>query len=213
MKTRKSSDRRQLELDLPFNQPSPSSPPPSTPRPKASKPFRHGRDGDLTQWSRELVASIGLTDLASHIQVSWNRRLKTTAGRAYRNDQLVELNPALEQIEEGDEEVDRTLRHELAHLVAYYRAGRKRIEPHGKEWRKACADLGIPNEDRCHDLPFERAQQKRRYVYSCPSCDHKIFRVRKIRRAAACYDCCRTYNGGKFDAKFELKLSLVDPEN
>ncbi len=212
MKSRKSSDRRQLELDLPLNQP--DSSPPS--KPKLSKPLRSPRQGldeELTRQSRELVIAVGLEDLAKQITVSWNSRLRTTAGRAYRNEQLVELNPALEQIEDAAGEVDRTLKHELAHLVAYYRAGRKRIEPHGREWRQACADLGIPDEERCHDLPFERTQQKRRYCYSCPNCDHKIFRVRKIRRAAACYDCCRTYNGGRFDARFELKVEQIRPDS
>lgn len=160
-----------------------------------------------------MVTAIGLEDLARQITVSWNTRLRTTAGRAYRNEQLVELNPALEQIEDAEAEVDRTLKHELAHLVAYYRAGRKRIEPHGREWRQACADLGIPDEERCHDLPFERTQQKRRYCYSCPNCEHKIYRVRKIRRAAACYDCCRTYNSGRFDPRFELKVEQIDPQD
>ena len=38
------------------------------------------------------------------------------------------------------DEVDRTLRHELAHLLAQWRVGRRRIAPHGKEWRQACRD-------------------------------------------------------------------------
>src|ERR1700730_17806348 len=53
-----------------------------------------------------------------------------------------------------DDEIDRTLRHELAHLLAQFRAGRRRISPHGEEWRQACHDLGIGDEVRCHNLPF-----------------------------------------------------------
>ena len=90
MKSRKSSDRRQLELDLPLNQP--DSSPPS--KPKLSKPLRSPRQGldeELTRQSRELVIAVGLEDLAKQITVSWNSRLRTTAGRAYRNEQLVEL--------------------------------------------------------------------------------------------------------------------------
>jgi predicted SprT family Zn-dependent metalloprotease len=41
------------------------------------------------------------------------------------------------------DEIDRTLRHELAHLLAQFRVGRRRIAPHGPEWRIACRDLGI----------------------------------------------------------------------
>src|ERR1700687_2873461 len=41
------------------------------------------------------------------------------------------------------DEIERTLRHELAHLLAQFRVGRRRIAPHGAEWRRACRDLGI----------------------------------------------------------------------
>ncbi len=215
MKSRKTPDRRQLELDFSFDQPSAAAESPAPPPAPSSQPRanRHGADVELTRISRELIAKIGHEDLAQEVKVVWNARLRTTAGRAYRNEKLVELNPALEQLDDAENEVDRTLRHELAHLVAYHRAGKRRIDPHGREWRKACADLGIPGEDRCHDLPFERAQQKRRYVYSCPNCGHQIFRVRKIRRSAACYDCCRNFSGGKFDTRFELSMSLLDDED
>ena len=104
------------------------------------------------------------------------------------------------------EEVDRTLRHELAHLLAQWRVGRKRIAPHGKEWRRACRDLGIANEARCHNLPFAAKVYAPRYLYRCPNCKETFPRVRKIRRAIACLACCRKYNRGDFDPRFRLKL-------
>ena len=57
----------------------------------------------------------------------------------------MELNPRLKQlpVPQRASEIRRTLRHELAHLVAYVRAGRRRIKPHGEEWKQACKDLGI----------------------------------------------------------------------
>ena len=54
----------------------------------------------------------------------------------------------------GTGEVERTLRHEAAHLLAHWRAGRRRIQTHGPEWRQACADLGIPGETVTHTLPL-----------------------------------------------------------
>jgi SprT protein len=104
------------------------------------------------------------------------------------------------------DEIDRTLRHELAHLLAQWRAGRRRIAPHGEEWRQACRDLGIADEARCHDLPFASKSFPPRYVYRCPNCKEEFPRVRKIRRAIACLACCRKFNGGEFDARFRLKL-------
>ena len=105
------------------------------------------------------------------------------------------------------DEIDRTLRHELAHLLAQWRIGRRRIAPHGQEWRRACVDLGIADEARCHNLPFATKTFLPRYVYRCPNCKEKFPRVRKIRRAIACLACCRKHNGGDFDLRFQLKLT------
>jgi predicted SprT family Zn-dependent metalloprotease len=103
-------------------------------------------------------------------------------------------------------EVDRTLRHELAHLLAQFRVGRRRISPHGKEWREACRDLGIADEARCHNLPFATKGYAVRFVYHCPNCRREFPRVRRIRRAIACLACCRSHNHGQFDPRFRLRL-------
>jgi predicted SprT family Zn-dependent metalloprotease len=107
----------------------------------------------------------------------------------------------------GHGEVERTLRHELAHLLAQFRVGRQRIAPHGVEWRDACRDLDIADEVRCHNLPFATKAYAVRYVYRCPNCKQKFPRVRRIRRAIACLACCRKHNGGDFDPRFRLKLT------
>jgi predicted SprT family Zn-dependent metalloprotease len=104
------------------------------------------------------------------------------------------------------DEVERTLRHELAHLLAQWRVGRRRIAPHGAEWRRACRDLGIADEARCHNLPFASKVLPPRFVYVCPNCKDEFPRVRRIRRAIACVACCRKHNGGDFDPRFRLRL-------
>jgi predicted SprT family Zn-dependent metalloprotease len=108
--------------------------------------------------------------------------------------------------EHGAAEIDRTLRHELAHLLAQSRAGRRRISPHGAEWRAACRDLGIEEEGRCHTLPFPTTHQARRFLYRCPTCGSDFPRVRQLRRATACLACCRRHNRGKFHRRFRLRL-------
>ena len=99
-----------------------------------------------------------------------------------------------------------TLLHELAHLLAQFRAGRRRIPPHGAQWRRACADLGIAGEARCHNLPFPIRRQARRYVYSCPNCELEFPRTRPLRRTSACHACCRAFNRGKYDPRFRLQV-------
>src|SRR4029434_4095507 len=99
--------------------------------------------GDLETTARELLRSIGACPMASELGVEWNSRLKTAAGGADYRENLISLNPRLI---EHPNEIDRTLRHELAHILAQFRARRRRITPHGVEWQRACVDLGIADE-------------------------------------------------------------------
>jgi SprT protein len=158
----------------------------------------------LLQTARDLLCSLGAKRIAKELRVEWNSRLKTAAGRADYRQKLISLNPRLV---EHPEEIDRTLRHELAHILAQFREkSRRRILPHGPEWQQACRDLGIADEKRCHTLPFPAKRYAPRFIYRCPNCRRDFPRVRKIKRTVACLACCRAYNGGEFDARFRLKL-------
>ena len=163
-------------------------------------------DADLTRQAAELLRGIGCMALADRVAVRWHRRLVSTAGLARAERAEVQLNPRLREF---SGEVDRTLRHELAHLAAYDRAGRRRITAHGAEWRLACCDLGIPDETRCHSLPLGRRRTVRRaHVYRCPGCATTLRRTRPInarRHRLACRDCCRRHAGGRFDGRFEFE--------
>ena len=163
-----------------------------------------GRDASLETKAREILHGLNAPDLADAIHVEWNARLFSAAGRADYRRNLLSLNPRLREHDAA--EIERTLRHELAHLLAQFRAGRKRISPHGAEWRKACRDLGIGDEARCHTLPFPVQPRTRRYLYRCRRCGKDFPRVRRIKRAVACLDCCRKYNRGKFDPSARLRL-------
>src|ERR1700736_917874 len=169
-----------------------------------------GRDVVLESKARKLLRELGATKLAREVRVEWNPRLKTAAGRANYREKLISLNPLLRDVRAGlalnRDEIDRTLRHELAHLLAQFREGRRRIAPHGEEWRQACCDLDISDEARCHNLPFASKSFAPRFAYVCPNCNKKFPRVRQIRRAIACLACCRKHNGGDFDPRFRLKL-------
>ncbi len=163
----------------------------------------HRRNFDLEAKARELLRMNDAGKIAMAVRVEWNGRLQTCAGRADYRSKLILLNP---QLVHHPGEIDRTLRHELGHILAQFRAGRRRILPHGIEWRKACTDLGIAGEKRCHNLPFPVKQRARKYLYRCPNCRRDFPRVRRVKRAAACLACCRAHNGGAFDGRFRLRL-------
>jgi len=161
-----------------------------------------GLDSEMTDWCRDQANALALPKLAGKVQVAWNARMRTTAGRAWWPHGHIELNPKLKDFSE--EEIWRTLKHEFAHLIAYERCGRRRIQPHGIEWRAACADLGIAGESVKHSLPLEGRKMKRKHTYTCPACDVVIARVRPFRRAVACHDCCRKFNAGSYHDRFRL---------
>ncbi len=167
-----------------------------------------GRDGELEAKAREMLQLVDARRLIPLVQVEWNPRLSTAAGRADFQKKRICLNPRLH--EHGAAEIDRTLRHELAHLLAQFRAGRRRISPHGPEWHQACEDLGIADETRCHTLPFPVNHRARPFIYVCPNCHRDFPRTRRLRRAAACLPCCRAYNDGAFDRRFRLRLCSGD---
>lgn len=167
-----------------------------------------GEDITLTNRARELVRALGCDELAAQITVCWNQRMRSTAGLANYAKSLVTLNPKLAQF--GDEEIDKTLRHELAHLVARFRAGRRRIAPHGAEWKRACRDLGMSDEKRCHNLPLPRRQVRRKHIYRCPNCRIEIRRVRPFRAMVACLACCRQQGNGRFNERFRLVKVRAD---
>ena len=163
-----------------------------------------GRDAGLEREARELLRSLGAKRIATEIRVEWNPRLKTAAGRADYRHKLISLNP---QLVEHPAEIDRTLQHEIAHILAQFREkSRRRISPHGPEWQHACRDLGIADEKRCHTLPFPATRYAPRFIYRCPNCRRDFPRVHKIKRTVACLACCRAHNGGEFDVRFRLKL-------
>ena len=174
-----------------------------------AKAYHHpsaGRDAALTLVARDLVSELGLPILAASVVVDWNPRMRTAAGRAFSRDHRIELNPRLQSLPEGqhEQELRNTFLHELAHLVAIERAGKKRIQPHGTEWKTACRDLGIPGEDRCHSLDFSPRRLSRKYAYCCPQCQTVIRRVRRLKRRVACFPCCKTHAGGRYDPRFQL---------
>ncbi|MCE9612225.1 MAG: SprT-like domain-containing protein [Chthoniobacter sp.] len=157
---------------------------------------------DLEEIARHLLRALGCADLATRVRVRWNARMRSTAGTAFAGKSLVHLNPRLREF--GDAEIDRTLRHELAHLLAHHRAGRRRISAHGREWQQACRDLGLADEKRCHDLPLPRRQMPARHFYRCPACATVLRRVRPLRGKSACLECCRQHVGGAYSDRFRF---------
>ncbi|HUF62934.1 MAG TPA: serine O-acetyltransferase EpsC, partial [Verrucomicrobiales bacterium] len=99
--------------------------PMGTARTKAAAP-RSGPDRALTLQAQDWARRLGLPQLASRVHVVWSVRLTSTAGNAQHESGRISLNSKLSEVAES--QVEQTLLHELAHLIAYERAGRRRIK-------------------------------------------------------------------------------------
>ncbi len=183
--------------------------PQGTAQPARSHHSKH-RDSGLEKRARSMISTLA-PELVPRLIVGWNPRMRTTAGVAIHSRYEIWLNPALSGI--SDEEVERTLLHELAHLLAMHRHDRRRSprpQPHGSEWKQACRDLGLEGEARTHQLPFQRRTMKRRYRLRCPVCGESHERVRAPRRRVACLACCQLHHGGRYHERFRLEIFKIE---
>lgn len=86
----------------------------------------------------------------------------------------------------------RTVAHEVAHLITVACFGR--TPPHGHEWRRVMAYLGIDDAERCHNYPLDPAEgrRQRRWTYRCDCSDHQLSTTRHNRiQNGARYHCRR----------------------
>lgn len=134
-------------------------------------------------------------------RVEFNQR-GTTAGTAHYDKWMVKFNPVL-LMENKDKFIQRTVPHELAHLITdkvYPEAHRPQVsanmmfarsfrrpkrEVHGPRWQSVMRVLGA-DPSRCHtyDVSNARVKKSGSYDYECPRC-LKVFTLGPKRHAKA----------------------------
>ncbi len=122
------------------------------------------------------------------LEVRWNFRLRTAAGRAVlEKDLRVELNPHL--LARHPEQFLPTLVHELAHIMVFCLYGRT-PKAHGSEWQSLMRRAGQDPQAR-HSMNVDGLRRKRRkflYLHVCKGCKANVI-YRKVRRDIACGAC------------------------
>lgn len=88
---------------------------------------------------------------------------------------------ALLLAENRDDFLKRTVPHEVAHIVARRRFGKK-IKPHGAEWRQVMHLFGA-EASRCHNYDVSRSIRRtlKRYPYRCDCTTHQLSSIRHNR--------------------------------
>ncbi|NBC47892.1 MAG: hypothetical protein GVY22_07870 [Gammaproteobacteria bacterium] len=97
-----------------------------------------------------------------------------------RSDYLIRYN--LELLRRGGADfLERTVPHEVAHVVAHERFG-PMIRPHGPEWQRIMRTLGA-EPSRCHNYDVTDLGQRRlrRFDYHCSCAEHCLTSIRHNR--------------------------------
>ncbi len=153
--------------------PAPLAPPPALPS-----------EARLEARACEFFATWGLLDRLAHVEVIWNRRLRTTAGRALPKRLQIQLNPRL--LARVPAQLDEVLAHEAAHLATALVHG-VGVPPHGPQWADFMAQLGLPPRTT-HDFPVDGLRAQRSYfLHHCHNCgDRRILDNSRAPRNCNC---------------------------
>ncbi|MFO1077372.1 MAG: SprT-like domain-containing protein [Planctomycetota bacterium] len=122
------------------------------------------------------------------VEVLWNDRLSTSAGRAFVRNGRIELNPNL--LADHPAHIETVLVHEAAHVAAFRLFG-EAAEAHGRHWRALMRAAGHPPAIT-HDLPVpRRASSRRRHLYLrvCDACGDRT--IQAAVRYGRCQGCSR----------------------
>lgn len=138
----------------------------------------------LRQRAEQLLGEWRVVDTA--VDVVWNERLTTTAGRAFVRRGRVELNPHL--LRRALDQIEGVLVHETAHVAAFRLFGGN-IPAHGRHWRSLMRLAGQPPEVT-HRIPLDGVRPRRaRYLYlrMCGACDDRV--IGRAVRYGRCHRC------------------------
>lgn len=91
------------------------------------------------------------------------------------------------------EMIDVTVPHEIAHVAIHrcYDSGRRRVRPHGPEWKALMAAFGVSDET-CHNMPAAPVRRLRQFPYVC-GCTERVWltSIRHRRAQNGTIYCCR----------------------
>ncbi|WP_456426772.1 SprT-like domain-containing protein [Rhodocaloribacter sp.] len=99
------------------------------------------------------------------------------------------------------DELEDTVRHEIAHALDYETRGRSGHDAVWKDWARRCG----ANPERLHEN-VSVDPSGALYLGVCPSCGAEYPFFRRPRYARACGTCCEQKNGGRYSEAFRLIL-------
>lgn len=140
-------------------------------------------------------------------KLSWNSRLRTSAGRFRPGSRLrrwiapeIEIATYLQGIEDAFEHIRNTMAHEMIHYWLWYR---KRPYGHTPEFHEKMREFG---DIRYNPVPKQRPYK---YIYTCPGCQRDV-PARKRLGTVACRACCDEHSNGRYHPRFRMVIKDAD---
>lgn len=150
--------------------------------------------------SKRFFTLWGLPELASHVDIDFSVRLKTSWGRSSVKTRRVRLHSDLALI--GEPLIDEVLCHELAHIAVYEKFGPGK-RPHGEEWASLVRIAGFTPRvglSFASNSNNELQARKVRYEHACPVCQSS----RYARHPMSQWRCRRCVDAG-LEGKLVIK--------
>jgi len=145
-----------------------------------------------------------LNDLNYYFE--FNGRLSNVLGRCNYTHKRIQLSTKYVNLnwDKHSDMVEDTIRHEIAHAIAYHLYG---SIGHGHDWQSVAKQLGAMSKARSKNSSnIVSTRKKRNIIFECPNCDNQISFARTPKKSRACGSCCDKYSNGEYDAKYKYIL-------
>ena len=121
---------------------------------------------EVEHLARKLMNEFGLVKKGWRFQFNARKKALGVCRRHSYNGNSIQLSKPW-MLKLPMEEVDRVIRHEIAHALA------PAYEGHGRIWKEMCCVVGIPNEARCFEdkvISDEFLKETAKWKQQCPTC-------------------------------------------
>lgn len=132
-------------------------------------------------------------------KVRFNPRLSRALGRCIPSQKTIEYQPRYMQ-QNGWEQVNSTIKHEVAHAISITRHGHYMGGGHGAIWARVARELGLDNPSAINHT----ATLTKKFTGTCPSCKRTTQRDR--RASTSCGKC----SGGYYKREFAMVWTRND---
>ena len=147
-----------------------------------------------------------LNDLNYYFE--FNSRLSNVLGRCNYTHKRIQLSTKYVNLnwDKHRDMVEDTIRHEIAHAIAYHLYGKDGLG-HGYYWQNVAKQLGATPKARSKNSSnIVSTRKKRNIIFECPNCDNQISFARMPKKTRACGSCCNKHSNGKYDTKYKFIL-------